>query len=380
MDVDTATTTTAPLGRAQQTLVIAHGPCNDGYAAALAYWASLSAKEQHELQDHGGPYNGAGTFTPQKKEDNRCTPEYAERIFQSGCRNAFVFLQPSNNVDPELVRGRNVIMLDIALRNCIDMICDVAHTVLVIDHHKSEHAAVLAAAEKYRDRGHVRVIYDESQSGAMLAFKHFLPDRAAAAAASSSKGFFAYIQDRDLWQWRLPDSKLINASFECDDTFRSFPAMYDTFAELEGFPEMTLESRRTFGAGAVNQRNAYVERIASNAGLRTLRTTPNGDERAYTAIVANSSILLSETGDYMLHELVPALERATPGLRIDMAITWHYDQAAHEIACSVRANRPDIDLSVICRSIYGARTGGGHPKAAGFRIPGDSIGAVLTRT
>lgn len=350
--------------RAQQTLVIAHGPCADGYAAAFVYWLSLSEPVRSELAGWPGM-----SYT-------YYTADYAKSLLDAKRPTAFVFMRPSDVLtDLELVRGRNVVMLDIALSQCIDAICEVAHTVLVIDHHKSEHAAVLAAAEKYRARNHVRVVYDETQSGAMLAFRHFV------SAEGPPNKLIAYVQDRDLWQWRLPHSKEVNAAFECDKTFDNFLTTEEAYRRFDRDPEGALEAFTSFGQGAVAQQHAFVSRIAQHASLCTLRASVDDNdvhaERTYTAIVVNSSVLPSETGNYLLQERVPELERATPGLRIDMAIVWYYSPATCDIACSVRATRPDIDLSVICKNVCGGTRGGGHAKAAGFRIPGDSIRVAL---
>ncbi|HCT51361.1 MAG TPA: hypothetical protein DF712_02775, partial [Balneola sp.] len=71
-------------------------------------------------------------------------------------------------------------------------------------------------------------------------------------------------------------------------------------------------------------------------------------------LVVNSSHWMSEIG-----------ARLAPDC--DFAMIWYYDHDDKDIRVSLRAFHDKIDVSEIAKKYKG----GGHKKAAGFRLPGD---------
>ena len=90
---------------------------------------------------------------------------------------------------------------------------EAAH-VVVLDHHfsaRERYEADPGVANLIADGGH-RVVFDLDYSGAVLAWRYFHPHRPIPP-------LLAYVQDQDLWQWKLPRSEEVNAaigSFERD--------------------------------------------------------------------------------------------------------------------------------------------------------------------
>ena len=52
----------------------------------------------------------------------------------------------------------------------------------------------------------------------------------------------------------------------------------------------------------------------------------------------------------------------------DFAMIWYYDHEDRDIKVSLRAFHEKVDVSEIAKKFGG----GGHKKAAGFRLPGDA--------
>ena len=71
-------------------------------------------------------------------------------------------------------------------------------------------------------------------------------------------------------------------------------------------------------------------------------------------LVVNASHWMSEIG-----------ARLAPDC--DFAMIWYYDHADRDIRVSLRAFHDRVDVSEISKKYKG----GGHKKAAGFRLPGD---------
>eukprot|EP00878_Enallax_costatus_P038257 GHUV01043442.1.p1 GENE.GHUV01043442.1~~GHUV01043442.1.p1 ORF type:complete len:165 (+),score=47.76 GHUV01043442.1:433-927(+) len=76
--------------------------------------------------------------------------------------------------------------------------------VYVLDHHKTA-AAQLADTSSHPPNLHVHI--DMQRSGAMLARDWFNP----AGVSSQLQQVFEWVQDADLWSWKLPDSRAFHA-------------------------------------------------------------------------------------------------------------------------------------------------------------------------
>jgi len=87
------------------------------------------------------------------------------------------------------------------------------HQVIIIDHHVS-------ACRELIDLPHnITYVYDETKSGAVLTWQHFT-DKPAPL-------FLLYLQDRDLWQWRIPFSREFSAALQC------YPMDFATWGDFE---------------------------------------------------------------------------------------------------------------------------------------------------
>ncbi|MGE5450534.1 MAG: DHH family phosphoesterase [Acidobacteriota bacterium] len=159
-------------------LVLYHGKCPDGFAAAMAAWRFFGGRGEYLGLSHS-----KGT--------------------------ALADLPP--------LSGRSVYILDFsfdaALMSAID---EQARQLVMLDHHQS-------AADKlngFQCRCGA-VHFDMSQSGAMLAWKFFFPQQAAPALVR-------YVQDRDLWTWAYPESAAFLAALDMEpNDFARWSAIAD---------------------------------------------------------------------------------------------------------------------------------------------------------
>ena len=158
---------------ADPVLCIYHGNCADGFGAA---WAVRGAFVAGEVEFHAGVYQ-----------------------------------QP-----PPDVAGRRVVLVDFSYpRDVIEQMARVAQSVLIIDHHKSAAEALSGypeppdAPDEYLagwlpDSG-VWARFDMDRSGAMLAWQHF-------HGRAEPPALLLHIEDRDLWRFRLPGTREIQAA------------------------------------------------------------------------------------------------------------------------------------------------------------------------
>ncbi len=98
------------------------------------------------------------------------------------------------------VSGKDVIIVDFSYPR--DILLDMnesANSLFVLDHHKT-------AQEALEDLPFAR--FDMNSSGAMMAWEYLHEP----IAPSKIPQLVNYVQDRDLWRWKLPESKEVSAA------------------------------------------------------------------------------------------------------------------------------------------------------------------------
>ena len=228
----------------------------------------------------------------------------------------------SHGSPPPDVTGKNVVILDFSFKNDVTkkMIED-ANDLLVIDHHKS-------AMVELHDISNT--IFDMNKSGATLAWEFFHPGKEAPK-------FIQYITDRDLWKWELPYSKEFSAAFDM------VPFEFEEFEKFED--DSVFDDAVKRGSYILAYSKTVVKKVCDKASERYL----DGKH----VMVVNASHWMSEIG-----------ARLSPDC--DYAMIWYYDHNDRDIKVSLRAFHDTIDVSEVSKKFGG----GGHKKAAGFRLPG----------
>jgi len=146
----------------ERPLVIYHGGCPDGFAAAYAI---------------------ATCF---RKENGYCCDLVPG-----------VYSQP-----PPDVTGRDVYIVDFSYRRrLLKEMCLVARSVFVIDHHTSAEKDLEGLGQEHDN---LTVIFDMHKSGAVLTWEYFHKD--------PPPQLFLHIQDRDLWRFELEGTSDIYAA------------------------------------------------------------------------------------------------------------------------------------------------------------------------
>lgn len=220
--------------------------------------------------------------------------------------------------EEETLRGRKVIVVDFSYKRDqvirLQQICGL----LVLDHHES------AAKEL---EGLIEV--NQAHSGAMLAWLHFNPDKEPPTALK-------FVEDRDLWKWRLRGSKQwTTAAF-------SYPLELETFDHLVRRPinEIILE-----GESLLRKHDQDVKKIAKSVRIMKIDGVDVPVVNANGLFVSDLGNLLSEHHEY--------------------AATYIDGQEERMYSLRSRPNRADVNV------VAEAFGGGGHKRAAGFRIKFD---------
>lgn len=233
---------------------------------------------------------------------------------------------------PPDVTNKDVYILDFSYpRDTLIRMAKEASFLQVCDHHIS--------AQKDLE-GLDFCIFDMNRSGAGLSWDYFFPDK-------KRPWLIDYVEDRDLWRFKLPGSRAVNAFVN------SFDFTLENYERIANTP---LEAARGAGEAILRQMQKMVELSIGRVKFVDLLTPDKKDVRqADIPLVYNSvgPILTSEIGEalYTKYENAPfviVLSDDTDG-------KWLYSLRA-------RADN-DFDVSALARE-YG---GGGHRKASGFK-------------
>ncbi len=197
-------------------------------------------------------------------------------------------------------------------------------SLVVIDHHKSTREQMSGFAPSYPFVYH----YDVNKCGATLAWEYYNP-------MSNRPWITPYIQDRDLWTWKLDASK------EVDACVQSYPF---TMVNCEMLTKLGIVECVTQGRHILR----YQKKIIRQAVSKATEITFEG----HKVPSVNSTVLQSEIGNELC--------KGKP-----FAVVWHNIDRDKMFSYSLRSDENGLDVSEICKK-YG---GGGHEHAGSFKCP-----------
>jgi len=265
-----------------------HAGCPDGFGAAWSVWRAWGDQAQYRPIGHDEPLNASA------------------------------------------YEGAEVVFVDIFTRNeTLRALGEAAAQVLVLDHHVSSRNRFHSDAEledELRAQGH-RVCFDLSHSGAVLAWQHFHEEETPA--------LLEYVEDQDLWSWKLPRSAEVNAAIG------SHPRTFEIWDRLVAQP---IDSLVAEGEPLVRSAKIEVGRAVKKAHPLTVagRRVEAVNSTAHRSAIGHA---LSERAAY--GEPWGCVYRVS-GTRVDATL--------YSIG--------EFDVSEVAVSLGG----GGHRNAAGFSV------------
>lgn len=287
--------------------VLYHGNCPDGFGAATAAWMKLGPEAEYIPVSYGKPL-------------------------------------------PEMEPGSKVFIVDFSYpREDLIALAHRMDRVVVLDHH---HTAQQALDGLELEGSESEIVFDMAKSGAVLAWEYF--------HGEDVPEFVLYLQDRDLWQFKLPASREVSCAL------RSHPMEFSLWAfflcNVDAF-----EGLKTEGAACLRLTNQQVEAMAKHHRWAYLdpesrriwfsaELEPGGNGEpilpAHVLIlpVANATVFFSEVGERLL-QMYPSCDCAA----------YYTDRKDGKRQWGLRS-RENFDCSQIAKAFGG----GGHKQAAGF--------------
>ena len=270
------------------TYVIYHDECRDGFGAAWAAYRALGHRTQT-----GNPVH----YIPSK---------YGQQPPDTNPQGYVYILDFSYNLETmnELFHRQD-------------------GRLTLLDHHKT-------AMEELQGKV-PGCHFNMNKSGAVLAWDFFHPFK-------TLPPLLAYVQDRDLWQWKLPLSRRINAALQV------------TPLDFELWSHLDLETLALQGEALLELVQRQVTAAVDRAVILEIAGVPVPG--------VETDDLVSETAERLL-----AMNPDAP-----FVVIYHQstDQEGHPVMKhSLRSTNGRADVSAVARSLGG----GGHANAAGFVIP-----------
>lgn len=242
----------------------------------------------------------------------------------------------------ELIKGKDVFILDFSFKRnqIIDMMMH-ARRVTILDHHDTAEKELKGLAEQVGVG--LEIIFDQSKSGAKLTWDYFRqPEQTMISMYwSAVDDLVNYVQDRDLWKWQLPESREFGAFL------RSFPMTVESWDQM--LQDWDLRSYCTIGK-AMNQQ---------------LHTQIQLNKQFATTVNIQDEIIPIVNCCNNISELVGELAASSPG---KVAIGYFIDSTGMA-RCSARSVGGDPVGDGKAQRLAGWFGGGGHPNAAGFKLP-----------
>lgn len=290
-------------------LVIYHGNCWDGAAAAYCMMCHLQKAMPVNWEDI--------IVQPWVYGDKRDVVEYVQGLGPGDLR---------------------IYIVDFSFnRTTLTSLCDCTNvaSVSVIDHHKTAQADL----ENWKGAPvNFYCIFDMARSGARLCF-----NLCCAQLGPAVEQLVNYIQDRDLWEWKLAGTTAVMAWM---DTMDRTPANFAVAVKHNG-PRDGLEVIKTKGLAILEYQHRVITEHVSRAAL-VIRD-------GYTFATVNATTLPSEIGQALLEKFPAADVAHMYNDRYDLS------KRIHSLR-SRKATEGGVDVSAIAKK----HGGGGHYSAAGY--------------
>ncbi len=252
------------------TVVLYHADCADGFGAAWALWKKYPDARYVPVK-HGQP-------------------------------------------PPEGLDRAHVVMVDFSYgREVIEQLANAAASLFILDHH-------VTAQKRLADLPYAH--FDVTKSGAVLAWEWAHPDPVP--------WLLRYIQDKDLWTWKLSESREINAAL------LSYPFDFHVWDTL------TQDVLVVEGRAILRRERTLIEKIIEESVLVEFE--------GETVPAVYSPVMTSQIGEHLCDGF-------------PFCIIWHQREGRRYF--SLRSKPGTVDVSVIA----GRYGGGGHVNAAGFSQP-----------
>lgn len=302
-----------------ETIVIYHGGCRDGFCAAWVvnkYFSRSIITNPHT----------EGEWVP---------------------KNLGIHYHPGYyGQEPPDCKDKNVIIVDFCYESIfMEKILANCNSLIWIDHHKTAIPIFDLFSQLIGGATPLKIVFSLEKSGAGLAWDYFFPNEVRPWIVD-------YVEDRDLWSKKLVNSDLVNAYIAClEFDFK----VWDVIAE-----HMTVGQATQNGIIAIAKTEQYVREVCKNVYFATVKQTLTHEKTGLQLFPEWKNIptvnICQVDCSEVLHQLCVSYPSSPFSLYWFKRQDGKYQYGLRSIG--------DFDVSAVAK-LFG---GGGHKNAAGFQL------------
>jgi oligoribonuclease NrnB/cAMP/cGMP phosphodiesterase (DHH superfamily) len=238
--------------------------------------------------------------------------------------------------------GAIVFLLDFSWRRpvLIELLKKARH-VVILDHHLSAAKDLEGLATEFSN---LDLVFDMRRSGAVITWQYF--------HQRPVPTLLCYVQDRDLWQFALPDSRDVTAAI------MSYPFGFELWRQWHeegGAVVGDTEAGDTVADGPEDSAIRLLAREGKTINRFRRQMIEYYKTRAFTGIIAGFTVPIVNSPLVINSELLNELANGAP-------FAAGYSDKGDKRFWSLRSSENGADVSAIAFRFGG----GGHPRAAGF--------------
>jgi nanoRNase/pAp phosphatase (c-di-AMP/oligoRNAs hydrolase) len=247
--------------------------------------------------------------------------------------------------------NQNIIFIDVC--PSFEYIIEKSKTVkkiTILDHHKSAYDEYLKKKELIDKLNNVEIIFDMKRSGCQIAWDYFFPELYAL-------WFINYCADQDLWTWKLNSSKAINNAFHINNFYDE--NNLDKITELINYTD--------------KDKNKLIEEGILVDKVRQITLTEQLEYSERWKMIFNDSLYNIEVGTIGINMKSEFGNLLANKNNANFGVIWNYSPKENIWYISLRGHDNSPDLSIIAKHFGG----GGHAKAAAFRLNENPFGYLF---
>jgi oligoribonuclease NrnB/cAMP/cGMP phosphodiesterase (DHH superfamily) len=263
-------------------------------------------------------------------------------------------VDPVGNFD-----GKRIVFIDVSpTYNFIVQNISKVKSITVLDHHKSANDDYKKNKELYDTYDNLYVIYDVSRSGCQMAWDFFFIDE-------KRPWFIDYVGDRDLWLWKLENSKEISEVIYHNGWLDT-----DDMSTIDKLLDIDPKSLISDGKLILEVKDKILRDEMRNA-KESVFIIDNAEEpikksyRVWSGTTCRA--FRSDYGNRLTQK------KFADGTLPDFVVVWFYESSKSVFYLSLRSSTGKPDLSVISK-LFG---GGGHAKASGIELSVEAFNSVI---
>jgi len=294
--------------------VMYHANCSDGFGSAFVIWLYLKEISERNSTEVGFIELPAVTYIPCYFLKAR---EELNQVFLSKYQN------------------KNIVMCDFSFR-IVELLKIImwSNSFLILDHHKTAEADLRHLLPALK-------VFDMKRSGVGITWDYFKPDHPLPK-------FLAMIQDRDLWEYKIPETTPFVAYFY------EQPQQFDLWEKYLSDTEVNTAIEK--GEQWRQYQDMIIQQLLGTVGC----VVQEIDGVMYNVLYCNTSELKSDVGNRMLMTYPQG----------HFSVIWDYDIYKNQTLISLRSmssvTKDPVDTSTIAKKMGG----GGHKCASGVSIKG----------